>query len=102
MNLLVLSKESGHISIIILNNLIIAPISDLVEIRLKFSELQILLKEESNMTGFASLSSSTNVIIKLEDMNDALEFLKISKHVPNHSQLDLNFGYYSKIKIFNI
>ena len=84
------------------NSLIIVPISDLVEIKLDYNTLLWLLNVDRNRTGFASLSSSTNVIIKLEGMNEALEFLKISKYVPNHSQLDLNFGYYSKIKIFKI
>ena len=76
------------------NNLIVAPINGLVEIRLKFLMLRRLLKEEQNEIGFASLSSSTNVLIKLESMDDALKFVKFSKYVPNHSQLDLKFGYY--------
>ena len=80
----------------------IALISDLVEIRLKFSMLQRLLKEEKNKTGFASLPSTTNILINLESIDDALKFVKFSKYIPNHSQLALNFRSYSKIKIFSI
>ena len=60
--------------------------------------LRSLLKEEKNNTGFASLSSSTNVVIKLESMNEALKFVKTSEYIPKHSQLDLKFGSYSKNK----
>ena len=70
--------------------------------------LRSLLKEEKNNTGFASLSSSTNVVIKLESMNEALKFVKTSEYIPKHSQLDLKFGSYklkyliSKIAKFKI
>ena len=102
MSLLILNKKSCHISIRLQNNLMITLISDLVEIRLKFSMLQRLLKEEKNKTGFTSLPSTTNILINLESIDDALKFVKFSKYIPNHSQLALNFGSYSKIKIFSI
>ena len=84
------------------NNLIIIPISNLIEIRLTLSKLCELLQEDKNKAGFSSLPSSTNVVIKMESNKNALKFVQISEHVPNHSKLELKFDYYTKIYISNI
>ena len=57
-----------------------------------------LLENDINKKNFPTLSSNSNVSIRIDSMKDVLAFYEACEFVPEHSKLELSGNFYSNIK----
>ena len=59
------------------------------EIMLSLDELLQLFENKGNKLIFSSLSLHIKLVIKLETLNEVIEFSKVSMHIPKHWELEI-------------
>ena len=59
-----------------------------------------LLENDINKQNFPTLSSNSNVSIRLKSMKDVLSFYEACEFIPGHSKLEFSGDFYSNIKIY--
>ena len=66
-------------------------------LELEWRHIFKLLESNINKRNFATLSSNSNVWIRLKSINDVLAFYEACEFIPEHSKLELSGDFYSNI-----